>query len=64
MVLMFFGRTWPLVDGVSTRYTLNDQQERVWSALLRTAERSTDASGDTLSPLAEACLVFCLSLLD
>lgn len=69
MVLMFFGRTWPVVDGVSPRYTLNNRQERAWLALLRTAERSTDTptglcEGDMLSPLAKACLVFCLSLLD
>jgi superfamily II DNA helicase RecQ len=69
MVLMFFGRTWPLVDGVSPRYALNNRQERAWSALLLTAEGGADTpttlcEGDTLSPLAEACLVFCLSLLD
>ena len=69
MVLMFFGRTWPLVDGVGPRYALNNRQERAWSALLLTAEGGADTpttlcEGDTLSPLAEACLVFYLSLLD
>jgi hypothetical protein len=69
MVLMFFRRTWPVVDRVSPRYTLNNRQERTWLALLRTAEGSTDTptricEGDILSPLAKACLVFCLSLLD
>jgi hypothetical protein len=75
MVLMFFGRTWPVADRVSPRYTLNKQQERAWSALLLAAETqvkhqaSTDTptrlyGGDALSPSAKACLVFCLTLLD
>lgn len=73
MVLMFFGRTWPAADRVSPRYALNKQQERAWSALLLAAEtqvkHTADTStglcgGDALSPSAEACLVFCLTLLD
>ena len=70
MVLMFFARTWPLVDPVYPRYTLNNRQERAYSALLLAAETqldhtsTTECDRDTLSPLAESCLVFCLALLD